>query len=76
MTHYSGSGTHRGTFLGVPATQRKFTNVECIQIDQVRDGKIVHTKAIWDVANLQRQLGLAPEMARGTQETHERRPMA
>ncbi len=41
VAHFKCSGTHRGDWLGVPATERRFEGVDEIYIFQVRDGKLV-----------------------------------
>ena len=74
VTHFTGSGTHKGPFLGVPATQRKFSDVQAMEIDQVRDGKIVHSVTIWDVAGMTRQLGISSELAASSYRPAEHRP--
>jgi hypothetical protein len=45
-----------------PATNRR-VRIEGIELDQVKNGKIVWGKVIWDVAGLARQLGLTLSQA-------------
>jgi len=53
------TGTHKGEFLGIPATNRK-VSISGITINQIAEGKIIESNAIWDGLNLLRQLGAAP----------------
>ena len=52
------TGTHRGEFLGIPATNKKIS-VSGITINQIADGKILESTVLWDVLSLMQQLGLA-----------------
>ena len=56
------SGTNSGPFMGMPATNKKLTNV--MGIDQVRwdNGKFVEHWGLFDDHTMMVQLGLAPEM--------------
>jgi steroid delta-isomerase-like uncharacterized protein len=53
------SGTHRGTFMGIPATGRT-VSVEYWNMDYFRDGKIAEGRIIMDVMGLLQQLGMIP----------------
>lgn len=53
------TGTHQGTYMGVPATGRKITYNE-IFIMRIVDGRIVETWGVVDTAAQMRQLGLIP----------------
>jgi steroid delta-isomerase-like uncharacterized protein len=50
------TGTHRGEFMGVPATGRTVT-VEAWTLDRFRDGRMIESRIIMDVAGLLTQLG-------------------
>lgn len=50
------SGTHNGTFLGIPATGRSFSAAE-VHIVRVVDGKIVERWGLFDMASMLQQLG-------------------
>ena len=53
------SGTHRGEYLGIPATGRSFT-IDGIDIVRIEDGQI---KEVWHIENifgLLQQLGVVP----------------
>lgn len=51
------TGTHKGDFLGVPATDRKVT-FSGITINQVAEGKIIESTVIWDGLGLLEQFGI------------------
>ena len=53
-------GTHRGDFMGLPATS-KMIDVPGIIIYQIADGKIVHHWDQLDGVNLLQQLGAIPK---------------
>lgn len=53
------TGTHRGDFLGIPATGRSVA-VEAWTIDRFRDGRMVDSRILMDVAGLLGQLGVIP----------------
>jgi steroid delta-isomerase-like uncharacterized protein len=53
------TGTHLGEFLGIPPTGRS-VSVEAWTIDRYRDGQLVESRIIMDVAGMLGQLGLIP----------------
>jgi steroid delta-isomerase-like uncharacterized protein len=57
------SGTHRGEFLGIPATGKTF-KVSHIQIYRFAEGKMVEHWAVRDDLSMLRQLGLVPPLGR------------
>jgi steroid delta-isomerase-like uncharacterized protein len=59
MTRFEWTGTHRGVFLGVPATGRP-VKVWGIVIDRLQNGKIKDTRIIMDTLGLMMQLGVIP----------------
>lgn len=59
VTRFEWSGTHRGEFLGVPATGRQVKNWGMV-IDRLEDGKIKDTRIIMDTLGLMIQLGALP----------------
>lgn len=59
VTRFEWTGTHRGTFLGVPATG-KAVKVWGIVIDRVENGKIKDTRIIMDALGLMMQFGVFP----------------
>jgi steroid delta-isomerase-like uncharacterized protein len=64
MTFSIWTGTHNGAFLGLPATGRRVT-VEAWTIDRFRDGQLVESRILMDVAGLLMQLGVIPAPAAG-----------
>ena len=58
------TGTHRGEFMGIPATGRSVT-VEAWTFDLVRHGQLVRSRIIMDVAGMLIQLGVIPAPAAG-----------
>jgi steroid delta-isomerase-like uncharacterized protein len=58
-TRFEWTGTHRGEFLGVPATGRT-VNVWGMVIDRIEGGKIKDTRLIMDTLGLLTQLGVCP----------------
>lgn len=58
VAHFKCSGTHRGEWLGVSATGRRFENVDEIYIFRIRDGKLVAAVGVEDKLSRLRQLGL------------------
>jgi steroid delta-isomerase-like uncharacterized protein len=59
MTRFEWTGTHRGEFLGVPATGRP-VKVWGMVIDRLDGGKIKDTRIIMDSLGLMMQLGVFP----------------
>jgi steroid delta-isomerase-like uncharacterized protein len=58
-TRFEWTGTHRGEFLGVPATERP-VKVWGIVIDRLEAGKIKDTRIIMDSLGLMTHLGVFP----------------
>lgn len=56
VTHKSFSGTHRGEFLGIPATGNSI-DFEVIDILRVREGKVTDHWNVVDKMTLMKQLG-------------------
>ncbi len=61
VAQFKCSGTHRGEWLGVPATGRRFENVDEIYIFGVQDGKLVSALGVEDNLSRLRQLGITPQ---------------
>jgi steroid delta-isomerase-like uncharacterized protein len=59
MTFSTWTGTHRGEFMGIPPTGRSVT-VEAWTKDRYRDGQLVESRIIMDVAGMLMQLGVIP----------------
>lgn len=58
---WTSRGTHEGELMGIDPTGAK-TEVVGIEIDRVRDGKMVESWIAWDALGLLQQLGVVPEM--------------
>ena len=54
--HFSGRGTHKGLFQGVPATGRGW-QADCLAVFRVKDGRIAEAWVQWDLLALMEQLG-------------------
>jgi steroid delta-isomerase-like uncharacterized protein len=59
VTRWTASGAHRGTLMGIPATNRRTQTRGC-SVSEIRNGKSVHDWVYWDTGNLLRQLGVLP----------------
>ncbi len=53
------TGTHKGEFMGIPATGQTVT-VQAWTIDRYRDGIFIESRILMDVAALLGQLGVLP----------------
>jgi predicted ester cyclase len=53
------TGTHKGKFMGIPATNKKLT-MWSIQIDRIVRGKFVEGWERTDILGLMQQLGAMP----------------
>lgn len=60
VAHFRCSGTHRGQWLGVPATGRRFEQINEIYIFEVRGGKLISALGVEDNLTRMRQLGINP----------------
>ena len=56
---FTGRGTHKGAFFGIPATGKAVT-IEGMGIYRLRDGKIVEAWVTSDQLGLMQQLGVVP----------------
>jgi len=59
VTRFTWSGTHRGAFLGVPATG-KGISVKGVVIDQLLNGKMSKSRILMDSLGMMQQLGAIP----------------
>lgn len=57
VSRFTWTGTHRGTFLGIPATG-KSVSVKGVVIDRVLDGKMTDSRILMDTFGLMQQLGV------------------
>jgi predicted ester cyclase len=58
-SRFEWTGTHKGTFLGIPPTGRP-VRVWGIVIDRLVDGRIKETRIIMDTMGMMMQLGMMP----------------
>ncbi len=65
VVHWTACGTHKGQFLGMPATNRKIT-VDGTSIYRLEGSKIAESHANWNLASMMGQLGVfeVPKEAR------------
>jgi steroid delta-isomerase-like uncharacterized protein len=57
------SGTHRGEYLGIPATNKK-VSVDGITIHHISKGKIMDSYSNWDALGMMQQLGAVPALGK------------
>lgn len=62
VSRWTLTGTHRGEFMGIPATGRR-VEVTGMSLDLIRDGRIVSGFDSWDALGLRQQLGTIPAPA-------------
>ena len=62
VTRWTGTGTHVGELMGIPATDRPIS-VEAITIHRIADGKIAEEWTVWDALGLLQQIGAVPAAA-------------
>lgn len=60
--YWTWTGTHRGTFMNIPATGHRVT-VRGSSLVTLKDGQIQRAVRIWDLAGLLRDLKLLPELS-------------
>src|SRR5215469_11105773 len=56
VTRFTWTGTHRGTFLGIPATGKSVT-VKGVVIDRLSGGKMADSRILMDSLGMMQQLG-------------------
>jgi steroid delta-isomerase-like uncharacterized protein len=59
VTRFVWTGTHRGVFLGIPATGRSVA-VKGVVIDLLEDGRMSESRILMDTIGLMQQLGVIP----------------
>jgi len=55
------SGTHKGRYMGIPATNTK-VSFDGITIHHIVNGKIMDSYVSWDALGMLQQLGMAPPL--------------
>lgn len=58
VAHFRCSGTHLGEWLGVPATGRRFENVDELYVFQVKNRKLASALGVEDNLTRLKQLGI------------------
>jgi steroid delta-isomerase-like uncharacterized protein len=59
VSRFTWTGTHRGAFLGIPATGRHIT-VKGVVIDRLSAGKMADSRILMDSLGMMQQLGVIP----------------
>jgi steroid delta-isomerase-like uncharacterized protein len=59
VTRFTWTGTHRGTFLGIPATGKNVT-VKGVVIDRLVGGRMTDSRILMDTLGMMQQLGVIP----------------
>ena len=59
VTRFTWTGTHRGPFMGIPATNRGVT-VKGVVIDRLAAGKMSDSRILMDTFGMLQQLGVIP----------------
>jgi steroid delta-isomerase-like uncharacterized protein len=62
VTRFNWTGTHRGDFLGIPATGRPVT-VKGVVIDRLIESRMADSRILMDTFGLMMQLGVIPQPA-------------
>ena len=55
------SGTHKGDYLGVSATNKKIS-VDGMTVHHITNGKIMDSYVSWDIWGMMQQLGVVPAL--------------
>jgi steroid delta-isomerase-like uncharacterized protein len=64
VVHWTGSGTNRGEFLGIPATGHRMT-LSGTAWSRIVNGKIAEERVYFDRLSMLEQLGVSPDAMRG-----------
>ncbi|HEY1984820.1 MAG TPA: ester cyclase [Terracidiphilus sp.] len=64
VSRFTWTGTQRGAFLGIPATNKKVT-VHGMVIDRLNAGKMADSRILMDTFSLMQQLGVIPAPGNG-----------
>ena len=59
VTRFAWTGSHRGAFLGIPATGRR-VEVKGVVIDRLENGQMADSRILMDTMGLMQQLGVIP----------------
>ena len=61
VSRFTWTGTHKGTFLGVPATGKR-VSVKGVVIDRVVGGRMTDSRILMDSLGMMQQLGVIPAL--------------
>jgi steroid delta-isomerase-like uncharacterized protein len=64
VSRFTWTGTHRGLFMGIPATNNRVT-VHGVVIDRLNAGKMADSRILMDTFSLMQQLGVIPAPGNG-----------
>jgi len=64
VTRYTVTGTHKGAYMGISATNKKMT-LSAILIDRFVGGKVVEAWEMGDALGAMQQLGVVPTPGKG-----------
>jgi steroid delta-isomerase-like uncharacterized protein len=59
VSRFTWTGTHRGPFLGIPATGKSVT-VKGVVIDRLNNGRMADSRILMDTLGMLQQLGVIP----------------
>ena len=62
VTEFTGTGTHDGDLMGIPATGKRLSMPVC-NVIEVKDGKILAEREYMDMMHLMQQIGAVPAPA-------------
>jgi steroid delta-isomerase-like uncharacterized protein len=65
MTRKTFQGTHRGEFMGIPATAKRVV-IDGIDMLRIADGQLAEHWTVVDMLGLMQQLGAVPSQGRAT----------
>jgi steroid delta-isomerase-like uncharacterized protein len=73
VNHWTAHGTHKGTFLGMPPTNRK-AMITGTSIYRLENGKIAEQWVHWNLMSMMEQLGVAAGVAKMAATKTEKQP--
>lgn len=59
VSRFTWTGTHRGSFLGIPSTNRK-VSVKGVVIDRLEAARMADSRILMDTMGMMQQLGVIP----------------
>ena len=73
IARWTSSGTHKGEFMGIPATQRSGTTTG-IDVFRIEGGKVREQWSVWDALRLLQNMGVVPTMGVAAQPLEQQPP--